>query len=138
MIQAIDHIGIAVHSLAEAAAFYRNTLGLHPSAIEEIPSQQVRTLFFELQGVRLELLEPTSPESPIARFLSKSGPGVHHLAFKTDNITGQLEQAAAAGCRLINEKPFIGAGEKSVAFLHPKSTFGVLIELCQPTDEQVA
>ena len=131
MIQALDHIGIAVHSLDEAVVFYRDALGLTASPVEEISSQEVRTVFFDLQGVRIELLEPTSPDSPIARFLGKNGPGIHHIALRTDNITQQLDKASSAGCRLINSSPFIGAGEKSVAFLHPKSCFGVLIELCQ-------
>lgn len=129
MIQAIDHIGIAVRSLDESVPFYRDALGLTPSAIEEVPSQQVRTVFFNLAGVHLELLEPTSSESPIARFIEKNGPGIHHLALKTDNITAQLSQAASAGCRLINETPFEGANDRLVAFLHPKSTGGVLLEL---------
>jgi methylmalonyl-CoA/ethylmalonyl-CoA epimerase len=131
MIQALDHIGIAVHSLDEAVVFYRDALGLTASPVEEIASQEVRTVFFNLQGVRIELLEPTSPDSPIARFLEKNGPGIHHLALRTDDITQQLGQASSAGCRLINSTPFIGAEEKSVAFLHPKSCFGVLLELCQ-------
>ena len=131
MIQALDHIGIAVHSLDEAVVFYRDALGLTASPVEEISSQEVRTVFFDLQGVRIELLEPTSPDSPIGRFLAKNGPGIHHLALRTDDINHQLNQASSAGCRLINATPFIGAGEKSVAFLHPKSCFGVLIELCQ-------
>lgn len=129
MIQALDHIGIAVRSLDEALPFYRDALGLTPSAVEEVPSQQVRTVFFDLAGVHLELLEPTSPESPIAKFLEKNGPGIHHLALKTDNITEQLAQAENAGCRLINQTPFEGAKGRLVAFLHPKSTGGVLLEL---------
>jgi methylmalonyl-CoA/ethylmalonyl-CoA epimerase len=132
MIHGIDHIGIAVPTLDDAIPLYRDALGLAPSLVEEIPSQQVRTVFFDLNGVHLELLEPTAPESPIARFLAKNGPGVHHVAFKTDDITQQLSQAALHGCRLINEAPTAGAHDKLVAFLHPKSTLGVLMELCEP------
>jgi methylmalonyl-CoA/ethylmalonyl-CoA epimerase len=132
MIHGIDHIGIAVPTLDEAISLYRDVLGLVPSAVEEVPSQQVRTVFFDLNGVHLELLEPTAPESPIARFLAKNGPGVHHIAFKTDSIEEQLSQAAHHGCRLINETPTAGANDKLVAFLHPKSTLGVLMELCEP------
>ena len=130
MIKQIDHLGIAVHSLDETVPVYEKALGLHCEHREEVPSQKVRTAFFDVGGVHLELLEPTSPESPIAKFLADRGEGIHHLAFRTDNITEQLAQAAGAGMRLIHEKPFEGAAGKLVAFLHPKSTHGVLTELC--------
>ena len=130
MIKQIDHLGIAVHSLDETVPVYEKALGLHCEHREEVPSQKVRTAFFDVGGVHLELLEPTSPESPIAKFLADHGEGIHHLAFRTDNITEQLAQAAGAGMRLIHEKPFEGAAGKLVAFLHPKSTHGVLVELC--------
>ena len=130
MINQIDHLGIAVRSLDETVPVYEKALGLHCEHREEVPSQKVRTAFFDVGGVHLELLEPTAPESPIAKFLADRGEGIHHLAFRTDDITGQLEQAAGAGVRLINEKPFDGAAGKLVAFLHPKSTHGVLTELC--------
>jgi methylmalonyl-CoA/ethylmalonyl-CoA epimerase len=130
MIRQIDHLGIAVRSLDETVPVYEKALGLRCERREEVPSQKVRTAFFDVGGVHLELLEPTAPESPIAKFLADRGEGVHHIAFRTDDITGQLAQAASAGVRLINEKPFDGAAGKLVAFLHPKSTHGVLIELC--------
>jgi methylmalonyl-CoA/ethylmalonyl-CoA epimerase len=130
MIQAIDHLGIAVRSLDEAVPLYENALGLKCLGREEVASQKVRTAFFDAGGVHLELLEPTSPESPIAKFLADRGEGIHHIAFRTDNIEGQLQQAAGAGVRLIHEKPFPGAAGKLVAFLHPKSTRGVLTEFC--------
>jgi methylmalonyl-CoA/ethylmalonyl-CoA epimerase len=130
MIKQIDHLGIAVRSLDETVPVYEKALGLRCEHREEVPSQKVRTAFFDVGGVHLELLEPTAPESPIAKFLADRGEGIHHLAFRTDDITGQLEQAAGAGVRLINEKPFDGAAGKLVAFLHPKSTHGVLTELC--------
>ena len=130
MIKQIDHLGIAVHSLDETVPVYEKALGLHCEHREEVPSQKVRTAFFDVGGVQLELLEPTSPESPIAKFLADHGEGIHHIAFRTDNITEQLAQAAGAGMRLIHEKPFEGAAGKLVAFLHPKSTHGVLTELC--------
>ena len=130
MIKQIDHLGIAVHSLDETVPVYEKALGLHCEHREEVPSQKVRTAFFDVGGVHLELLEPTSPESPIAKFLADHGEGIHHIAFRTDNITEQLAQAAGAGLRLIHEKPFEGAAGKLVAFLHPKSTHGVLTELC--------
>jgi methylmalonyl-CoA/ethylmalonyl-CoA epimerase len=130
MIQAIDHLGIAVRSLDEAVPLYEKALGLRCLGREEVASQQVRTAFFDAGGVHLELLEPTAPESPIAKFLTERGEGVHHVAFRTDDINGQLRQAADAGVRLIHAQPFTGAGGKLVAFLHPKSTRGVLTELC--------
>jgi methylmalonyl-CoA/ethylmalonyl-CoA epimerase len=130
MIKQIDHVGIAVRSLDETVPVYEKALGLRCERREEVLSQKVRTAFFDVGGVHLELLEPTSPESPIAKFLADRGEGLHHIAFRTDNITGQLAQAAGAGMRLIHEKPFEGAAGKLVAFLHPKSTHGVLTELC--------
>ena len=130
MINHIDHLGIAVRSLDETVPVYEKALGLRCEHREEVPAQKVHTAFFDVGGVHLELLEPTSPESPIAKFLADRGEGLHHIAFRTDNITGQLAQAASAGIRLINEKPFEGAAGKLVAFLHPKSTHGVLTELC--------
>ena len=130
MIKQIDHLGIAVRSLDETVPVYEKALGLHCEHREEVPSQKVRTAFFDVGGVHLELLEPTSPESPIAKFLADRGEGIHHIAFRTDNITEQLAQAAGAGMRLIHEKHFEGAAGKLVAFLHPQSTHGVLTELC--------
>ena len=126
----IDHLGIAVRSLDEAVPYYEKALGLKCEHREEVASQKVRTAFFTVGEVHLELLEPTDPASPIAKFLEKNpSGGIHHLAFGTDNVETQLKQAAGAGVRLINDKPFEGAAGKLVAFLHPKSTFGVLTEL---------
>ena len=130
MINHIDHVGIAVRSLDETVPVYEKAMGLRCEHREEVPSQKVRTAFFDVGGVHLELLEPTSPESPIAKFLADRGEGIHHIAFRTDDIASQLAQAAGAGLRLIHEKPFEGAAGKLVAFLHPKSTHGVLTELC--------
>src|SRR5208283_2870520 len=133
MITKIDHLGIAVQSLDQAVPYYEKALGLKCERREEVASQKVRTAFFSAGDVHLELLEPTSPESPIAKFLEKNpSGGVHHIAFGSDNIAGQLKQASAAGVRLIHEQPFEGAANKLVAFLHPKSTFGVLTEFCSP------
>lgn len=133
MINKIDHIGIAVKSLDEAVAYYEKALGLKCEHREEVASQKVRTAFFSVGEVHIELLEPTDPESPIAKFLEKNpAGGVHHLAFGSDNVEAQLKQAAGAGVKLIHEKPFDGAGNKLVAFLHPKSTYGVLTEVCMP------
>ena len=130
MLNKIDHIGIAVHSLEEAIPFYEKVMGLTCERIEEVASQKVKTAFFSLGEVHLELLEPTTDDSPIAKFLESKGPGIHHLGLYTDNVEKQLEQAKTAGCRLINETPVDGAGGKLIAFLHPKSTFGVLTEFC--------
>ena len=132
MIKKIDHLGIAVRSLDEAVPYYEKALGLKCEHREEVPSQKVRTAFFAVGEVHLELLEPTDPESPIAKFLEKNpSGGIHHIAFGSDNVETQLKQASGAGVRLIHEKPFEGAAGKLVAFLHPKSTFGVLTEFCQ-------
>lgn len=130
MIQQIDHIGIAVKSLEEGIKYYEETLGLSCEKIEEVASQKVKTAFFHVGEVHLELLEATDPESPIARFIEKNGEGIHHIAFYSDDIEGQLKQASDSGARLIHETPFEGAANKLVAFLHPKSTHGVLTEFC--------
>jgi len=135
MLKKIDHLGIAVRSLDEAIPYYEKALGLKCEHREEVASQKVRTAFFTIGEVHLELFEPTSPESPIAKFLEKNpSGGIHHIAFGTDNIEAQLQQAASAGVKLIHEKPFEGAANKLVAFLHPKSTFGVLTEFCSPKE----
>ena len=130
MLQKIDHLGIAVRSIAEARTFYENVLGLPCEGEETVESQKVKTAFFAVGEVHIELLEPTSEESPIAKFLEKNGEGIHHVAYRTDDIEGQIKQAREGGCRLIHETPFEGAGGKLVAFLHPKSTHGVLMEFC--------
>jgi len=130
MILKIDHIGIAVRSIAEARKYYEDALGLSCERIEEVPSQKVRTAFFEVGGTHIELLEPTASDSPVAGFLEKRGEGIHHIAFATDDIAAQLAGAKNAGVRLIHEVPVEGAADKLVAFLHPKSTFGVLTEVC--------
>lgn len=132
MITRIDHLGIAVRSLDAAVSYYEKALGLTCEHREEVPSQKVRTAFFTVGDTHLELLEPTSPDSPVAKFLEKNGEGVHHVAFASDDLSGQLQQASGAGVRLINEVPFEGAAGKLVAFLHPKSTHGVLTEFCAP------
>ncbi len=133
-IQKIDHLGIAVKSIEAALPYYENALGLKCEHIEEVPSQKVRTAFFACGEVHLELLEPTDPESTIAKFIADRGEGIHHIAFATTGIEDQLSQAKTAGVRLIHEVPFDGAGGKLVAFLHPKSTLGVLTEFCQPKE----
>lgn len=138
MIHQIDHLGIAVRSLDEAVPYYEKALGLRCERREEVPSQKVRTAFFAVGQVHLELLEPTAPDSPIAKYLEKNPVGgIHHIAFGVDDVAGQLRQAAGAGVKLINETPVDGAGGKLVAFLHPKSSFGVLTELCAPKTKDI-
>ena len=138
MISRIDHIGVAVRSLDQAVPFYENALGLKCGRTEEVKSQKVKTAFFTVGEVQIELLEPTSEESPVAKFIEKNGEGVHHIAFFTDDVPGQLSTAEKAGCRLVHEVPFEGAGGKLVAFLHPKSTLGVLMEFCSEKKEAVS
>ena len=131
MTTTLDHIGIAVHSIATARNFYEKVLGLCCEKIEEVDAQKVRVAFFSLGDCHIELLEPLSDESPIARFLAGNGEGIHHLAYRTGDIEQQLARAKKAGLRLINETPVVGAGGKKVAFVHPKSVGGVLTEFCQ-------
>lgn len=135
MITKIDHVGIAVESLTEAVNYYEKAFGLKCSYVEEVPSQKVRVAFLEVGGVHIELLEPTSMKSPIAKFIEKRGQGVHHIAYGTDDIKQQLIEVKTAGCVLINETPVKGSGSKLVVFLHPKSTLGVLTELCSENDD---
>jgi methylmalonyl-CoA/ethylmalonyl-CoA epimerase len=124
---AIDHIGIAVKSIADAKKFWCDQLGLKVSREEEVPDQKVRVAILE-NGI--ELLEPTSPDSPIAKFIAKRGEGLHHLTLQTGNLGDRLKALKVAGVNLIDEKPRTGAGGAGIAFVHPKSTHGVLLELC--------
>lgn len=132
MLKKIDHIGIAVRSIDEARVFYEEVLGLTCEKVEEVAEQKVRTAFFKMGETHLELLEPTSEDSPIAKFLKKRGEGFHHIGYQTSDIEQQLERARQNGCKLINEEPVTGAGNKRIAFLHPKSSLGVLTEFCTP------
>jgi methylmalonyl-CoA/ethylmalonyl-CoA epimerase len=127
----IEHIGIAVDNLEEANALYRAILGVPHYKVEEVGSEAVRTSFFQVGESKIELVEATSPDSPIAKFISKKGPGVHHIAFEVEDIHASMQRMQAEGFMLINEKPKRGADNKLVCFVHPKSTGGVLIELCQ-------
>ncbi len=127
----IEHIGIAVKNLEESITFYENVLGLECYAIEEVADQKVRTAFFKLGQTKIELLESTDPEGPIGKFLEKKGEGVHHMAFAVKGIEGALAQMDEKGVRLIDQKPRKGAEGLDIAFLHPKSTHGVLMELCE-------
>lgn len=129
----IDHLGIAVKSIDEVLPYFENTLGLKCYAIEEVADQKVKTAFLKIGEVKLELLEPTSPESAVAKFMENGGRGVHHVAFAVeDGVANALAECDAQGLRLIDKAPRPGAENMMIAFLHPKCTAGVLTELCEP------
>ncbi|GHT33722.1 MAG: methylmalonyl-CoA epimerase [Prevotellaceae bacterium] len=127
----IEHIGIAVKDLSVAIPFYENTLGLKCYAIEEVAEQKVRTAFFLVGDTKIELLESTDPEGPIGKFIEKKGEGVQHIAFAVDGVANALAELSEKGVQLIDKAPRKGAEGLNIAFLHPKSTFGVLTELCE-------
>ncbi len=131
MVQKIDHIGIAVKSLDAQMKYYSDVLGLKCTGIEEVADQKVKVAMFPLGEVRIELLEPMSTDSPIARFIEKKGEGIHHIAFQVMDLNGQLVKLEERDIQLIDQEPRVGAGGHNIAFLHPKSTFGVLTELCE-------
>lgn len=130
MLKKISHIGIAVKSIEETAKFYEK-MGLQIEAIEIVESQKVRVAFIPIGEVRLELLEPTSENSTVAKFIEKRGEGVHHIAFSTDDLEAKLSDIENKGIQLIDKKPRPGAHNASIAFLHPRSTHGILLELCE-------
>ena len=127
----IEHIGIAVKSLKEAIPYYENILGLKCYSIEEVADQKVRTAFFMVGQTKIELLEPTSEDSTIATFIEKRGEGMHHIAFCVDDAANALNEMNEKGVRLIDKAPRHGAEGLLIGFLHPKSTVGVLTELCE-------
>jgi methylmalonyl-CoA/ethylmalonyl-CoA epimerase len=127
----IEHIGIAVKSLDESIPYYENILGLKCYSIEEVKDQHVRTAFFMVGQTKIELLESTDPEGPVGKFIENKGEGIHHLAFAVENLESVLEETAEKGIRLIDKAPRRGAEGLHIAFLHPKSTFGVLTEFCE-------
>lgn len=128
----IEHLGIAVKSLDEAIPYYENILGMKCYSIEEVANQKVKTAFFKVGQTKLELLEPTSDESPIAKFIEKRGEGIHHLAFAVeDGVANALAEMEGKGVRLIDKAPRKGAEGLNIAFIHPKSTHGVLTEFCE-------
>ena len=132
----IEHIGIAVNSLDDSIPFYEKVLGLSCYNIEEVPDQKVRTAFFMIGQTKIELLESTDPDGPIGKFIEKRGEGIHHIAYAVDGIDERLSEAEAAGIRLIDRTARQGAEGLSIAFLHPKSTFGVLTELCEDRNKK--
>ncbi len=126
----IEHIGIAVKSLEQAIPFYEKVLGLKCYNIEEVKDQKVKTAFFKIGEVKIELLESTDPEGPIGKFIDKKGEGIHHIAFAVSDVNKALADAEAAGVQLIDKQSRKGAEGLNIGFLHPKTTIGVLTELC--------
>ncbi len=131
MIKKIAHLGIAVKDLEAAKSFYLDVLGLDCTGEEEVPSQKVRTAFIPVGEVNIELLESTDPEGPIAKAIEKRGEGIHHVAFEVEDIHAALAALKAKGVRLIDEEPREGAHGAKIAFIHPKASMGVLVELCE-------
>lgn len=130
----LDHIAIAVHSLEESLKFYRDQLGLNLIGTEVVEEQGVTVAKLEIGDTHIELLEPLSPDTPVGKFLSQKGPGLHHICVGVVDICSELSNLKLGGARLIDEVPRIGAGGADIAFVHPKSTGGVLLELSQPQD----
>ncbi|WP_319266937.1 methylmalonyl-CoA epimerase [uncultured Draconibacterium sp.] len=126
----IEHIGIAVNSLEEAIPYYEEMLGLKCYAVEEVADQKVKTAFFQVGDTKIELLESTSPDGPIGKFLEKKGQGVHHLAFAVDSVNDSLNELGEKGVQLIDKTARKGAEGLNIGFLHPKATMGVLTEIC--------
>jgi methylmalonyl-CoA/ethylmalonyl-CoA epimerase len=131
----IEHIGIAVSNLNEAIKFYEEVFGLKCYKIEEVADQKVKTAFFMIGPTKIELLESTDPDGPVGKFIASKGEGVHHIAFAVNDLSEQLRMTAEKGVRLIDTTPRKGADNLDIAFLHPKSTSGVLIELCENTNK---
>ena len=136
-VQAVNHIGIAVRSIEAQRAFYEGTLGAAFEGFEAVPDQKVRVGFFRLGDVRLELLEPTDPSSTVAAFLEKRGEGLHHVAYTVEGIEARIAELKQSGVRMIDTAPRPGAHHTRIAFVHPKSSFGVLTELCEPVGPDV-
>ncbi len=131
-VKSLNHVGIAVRSIDAQRPYYEQELGATFEGLEEVPSQKVRVAFFRVQDVLFELLEPTDPSSTVQSFLDKRGEGLHHVAFTVDDIQARISELESAGLRMIDRAPRPGAHHMQVAFVHPKSTFGVLTELCEP------
>jgi methylmalonyl-CoA/ethylmalonyl-CoA epimerase len=127
----VDHIGIAVENMEEANKLYRDVLGLECTGTETVEEQKVTTGFYPVGDTEVELLESTAPDGPVAKYIEKKGQGVQHIAFRVENIDEALAELKERGIRLIDETPRHGAGGARIAFLHPKSTYGVLVELCE-------
>ncbi len=134
MVKSINHIGIAVKNLDESLEKFKSIFNIEQVHIETVEEQKVRIASFEINGVKIELTEGLAPDSPISKFIEKRGEGIHHLAFEVEGIENELVRLSDAGIQLINEKPTQGAHSMKIAFLHPKSTNGVLIELCEKSE----
>ena len=132
----IEHLGIAVKSIEEALPYYEQVLGLKCYNIEEVADQKVKTAFFMVGQTKIELLEPTSEESAVAKFIEKKGEGIHHMAFAVKDLENALAETEANGIQLIDKQPRKGAEGLHIGFLHPKSTFGVLTELCEDKNQK--
>ncbi len=135
MVKKVNHIAIAVPDIEEAAKFYEQLLGLKMSGVESVPSNKVKAGFLPVGDTRIELVQPESPDSPVARFIDKHGPGFQHLCFEVDDVAAELARLDAAGIRLVNKTPVSGAHGCRVGFIHPAATSGVLVELNQPPDD---
>ena len=133
--QKVDHVGIAVKSIEVSIDYYIHTLGLTLLAVEEVKNQNVRVAFIDAGNIKLELLEPLGEDGPIAKFIEKRGEGVHHIAFGVTDIRSRMVELREKGVQLLQEEPKLGAGGAEVAFLHPKSSFGVLYELCDKSSK---
>ena len=131
MPQKISHIGIAVHDIEEAAKFYTEVLGLELGGVEEVPDQKVKVAFLPIGEVRIELVQPTSLESPVAKFLEKNGQGFHHIAYQVEDTGAEVERMLGDGVRMVDQQPRGGAHNTRIAFVHPKASGGVLTELVQ-------
>ncbi len=127
----INHIGIAVHDIEAAAKFYTETLGLELGGVEEVADQKVKVAFLPIGEVRLELVQPTSPESPVAKFLEKNGQGFHHIAYQVEDAAAEVARLLAGGVKMVDQAPRVGAHNTRIAFVHPKASGGVLTELVQ-------
>lgn len=132
MVKTINHIGIAVTSIAEQRPFYETMLGAAYEGEEVVADQKVKVAFFRIGETRVELLEPTDPTSTVAQFIEKRGQGLHHLAYTVENLQARIDELKAKGIRMIDEKPRSGAHHNQIAFVHPKSSGGVLTEICEP------
>lgn len=135
MFKKIDHLGYAVENLQQSIELFQNILNMECKGIEEVAEQRVRVAFFPVGESSIELLEPTSPDSPIAKFLEKKGQGIHHIALAVDDIEAKIAELMANGVKMIDECPRIGAHQAKIAFIHPKCTPGLLVELCQRQED---
>ena len=136
MIKNVNHIGIAVNSIETALPFYTETLGLTFEAVEHVAEQRVRVAFINAGNCKLELLEPTSPDSPVAKFIEKRGEGIHHVALSVESIEERIQEMIEKGIPMIDKQSRVGAGGANIAFMHPKASNGVLVEFCEKAAKQ--